>query len=82
MEERTIEDISHEIQRKREEMLMIANEYGLTHELTLRNSQDLDQLILEYQMYSIKKKRGTLISRYAKRYYKVFHNRLLRLNNL
>ncbi len=82
MEERTIEDISYEIQRKREEMLMIANEYGLTHELTLRNSQDLDQLILEYQMYSIKRKRGNLISRYAKRYYKVFHNRLLRLNNL
>ena len=82
MEERTIEDISHEIQRKREEMLMVANEYGLTHELTLRNSQDLDQLILEYQIYSIKKKRGSLIFRYAKKYYKVFHNRLLRLNNL
>lgn len=83
MKERTIENISRDIQIKREEMVMVANQYGLTHELTIRNSQDLDQLINEYQMFSMKKKnRKKIIYSYARRYCKTFYNRILKLQSL
>lgn len=83
MKERKIEDISHDIQIKREEMELAANQYGLTHELTIRNSQDLDQLINEYLLFSMKKKnRKKLIHSYVSRYYKAFSKRLLKLYQL
>ncbi|MGM9928211.1 MAG: aspartyl-phosphate phosphatase Spo0E family protein [Bacillus sp. (in: firmicutes)] len=57
MKERKIEDINWEIQCKREEMLFVANHYGLNHELTIKNSQDLDKLINEYFNVQMKSNR-------------------------
>ncbi|MBA9025070.1 MULTISPECIES: aspartyl-phosphate phosphatase Spo0E family protein [Bacillaceae] len=38
----------NEIQEKRIEMLQLAEMYGMTDELTIRSSQELDVLINEY----------------------------------
>ncbi|KAB2337296.1 aspartyl-phosphate phosphatase Spo0E family protein [Cytobacillus depressus] len=39
-----------QIQEKRENMINSANKYGYTSETTIRCSQELDQLIYEYQL--------------------------------
>jgi hypothetical protein len=37
------------IEYKRQEMLDIAEKHGRTNDLTIRSSEELDKLILEYQ---------------------------------
>lgn len=43
-----------EIQKKREIMIETANMKGYTNDDTIRHSQELDQLIYDYQRYSKK----------------------------
>ena len=42
-------DILVEINVKREMMIQCANQYGFTNEKTIQHSQELDELINEYQ---------------------------------
>ncbi|QVY63076.1 aspartyl-phosphate phosphatase Spo0E family protein [Cytobacillus gottheilii] len=39
----------NEIQAKREMMIQSADKHGISSEITIRHSQELDKLILEYQ---------------------------------
>ncbi|PLT28962.1 aspartyl-phosphate phosphatase Spo0E family protein [Peribacillus deserti] len=53
----TLQKMQNDIQLKRSEMMKSARENGLTHELTIENSQELDELINEYlSMEHIEKK--------------------------
>ena len=56
MEEKLLHDIEYAIQRKREEMEYTAKQLGLTHELTIQNSQDLDRLLNIHLVYTKKQK--------------------------
>ncbi|MGE8206684.1 Spo0E family sporulation regulatory protein-aspartic acid phosphatase [Heyndrickxia sp. NPDC080065] len=38
-----------QIQQKREEMIRLGNRFGLTNEKTIASSQELDELLNEYQ---------------------------------
>lgn len=51
IDNKSLDDLTIDIQAKRSEMYLIANQYGYSHERTLKNSQELDQLIIEYQKY-------------------------------
>lgn len=56
-----------EIDRKREEMVSVAQQTGFTSEETVRCSQELDKLIYEYQTLcretEIQRQRGKLLFR-------------------
>lgn len=52
-DDRSLDDLTVDIQTKRSEMYSIANQYGYSDERTLKNSQELDQLIVEYQNYML-----------------------------
>lgn len=55
--------ISSQIQNKRFEMLHFAELYGLTNQLTLRSSQELDQLMNQYHaMYQYSKEVRRLVN--------------------
>lgn len=49
MNAKWIAEISSEIEIKRFEMLQFADDFGMADEHTIRASQELDQLINEYQ---------------------------------
>ncbi|WP_164670240.1 aspartyl-phosphate phosphatase Spo0E family protein [Virgibacillus doumboii] len=46
-------NLTHLIEQKREQMFKTAATHGMNHQLTLKCSQELDKLILEYQKLSI-----------------------------
>ena len=52
-DDKSLDDLTVDIQTKRSEMYSIANQYGYSDERTLKNSQELDQLIVEYQNYML-----------------------------
>lgn len=80
MKERTLDDIALEIQNKREMMVKVANQFGFTHEKTIRFSQDLDILISEYQMYPFKTSRNNYYN--LKKYSRKLFNRVLKIGIL
>lgn len=49
MKQQRIKEMLDEIQRKRKRMIETAKESGLTSDDTIRQSQELDRLIYEYQ---------------------------------
>jgi len=51
MDERTLYELSLDIQMKRREMYSLANQYGYSDDRTVRNSQELDEMIVKYQNY-------------------------------
>ncbi|WP_100012300.1 aspartyl-phosphate phosphatase Spo0E family protein [Lentibacillus sediminis] len=48
------DSLSQIIEEKRKEMLDTANIFGMSNARTLKHSQDLDELILEYQRLTSK----------------------------
>ncbi|WP_050614572.1 aspartyl-phosphate phosphatase Spo0E family protein [Bacillus testis] len=52
MIERALSEISSDIQVKRMELIQFASLYGLNHSITIQKSEDLDQVIYEYQISS------------------------------
>lgn len=61
MKEESLYRMFCEIQRVREEMVYVANIFGYTHERTIQISQELDQLINEYQKYMSRPKRKSYV---------------------
>lgn len=51
IDKKSLNELTIDIQTKRNEMYSIADRYGFLDERTLKNSQELDQLIVEYQNY-------------------------------
>lgn len=51
IDKKSLNELTLDIQKKRNEMYSIADRYGFLDERTLKNSQELDQLIVEYQNY-------------------------------
>lgn len=49
VKQQRIKEMLDEIQRKRDRMIETANKSGLTSDDTIRQSQELDRLIYEYQ---------------------------------
>ncbi|GIN68339.1 aspartyl-phosphate phosphatase Spo0E family protein [Bacillus sonorensis] len=47
------ENLLHEIEEKRKELLQIVMTNGMTSHVTLQHSQQLDILLLEYQKLSL-----------------------------
>lgn len=56
-----------QINRKREEMISVANSTGFTSEETIECSQELDELINIYQRYEAISQNNTLFRQYIKR---------------
>ena len=52
MKVRNLRDITTDIDEKRDEMIRTAQKYGYLHESTIKSSQDLDELINEYLLYT------------------------------
>lgn len=64
-------ELMSEIQNKREEMLLLANKFGHTDGVTIKCSQELDELIYQYQRLTQTKmeaKRKTLFCQLMKKY--------------
>ncbi|WP_042349133.1 aspartyl-phosphate phosphatase Spo0E family protein [Bacillus massiliigorillae] len=77
MKEESLNRLFFEIQDVREEMIYVANVFGYTHERTIRISQELDQLINEYQKHLSKPKRKTYVySKVPAKYRKVLEKTL------
>ncbi|MFS0861802.1 aspartyl-phosphate phosphatase Spo0E family protein [Fredinandcohnia sp. 179-A 10B2 NHS] len=67
METEYKELLLNQINRKREEMISVANSTGFTSEETIECSQELDELINIYQRYETVSQNNTLFRQYIKR---------------
>ena len=67
IDKKSLNELKLDIQIKRSEMYSIADQYGFSDERTLKNSQELDELIVEYQNYMRALRRQK--SLYVKIYY-------------
>ena len=67
IDKKSLNELKVDIQTKRSVMYSIADQYGFSDERTLKYSQELDELIVEYQNYmrALRRKK----SLYMKIYY-------------